>query len=195
MSHTNQTAKCDGLRGLREILLKLPTEITENHLSSTIKAVAGMAVDLERDVRRDCYKTLGMLFAAAGQDNIAPFYDVLLSFLRCAMTHIQPRIQEDSLFLLDVYLQYLPSLVLLNRDKIFPQFLDMISKLRSETKPERTLTLTLNKQTTSTKWRTRVLMRLVGMLKILIDHKTGKAEESTESEESEAMELAEDTNP
>ncbi|XP_053687600.1 testis-expressed protein 10 homolog [Sabethes cyaneus] len=195
LSHTNQTAKCDGLRGLREILLKLPIEVTEKHLSATIKAVVGTAVDLERDVRRDCFKTLGLLFAATGQENMAPFYDVLLSFLRCAMTHIQPRIQEDSLLLLDVYLQYLPGLVLQNRDKIFPQFLDMISKLRNETKPERTLTLTLNKQTTSTKWRTRVLMRLVGMLKILIDHKTGKEEKMPEPDESEPMELSEDTDP
>lgn len=195
LTHTNQTAKCDGLRGLREILSKLPIEITENHLSATIKAVTSLAVDLERDVRRDCYKTLGLLFAATGQENVAPFYDVLLSFLRCAMTHIQPRIQEDSLLLLDVYLQYLPELVLQNRDKIFPQFLDMISKLRNEAKPERTLTVTLNKQTTSTKWRTRVLMRLVGMLKILIDHKTDNTEKKVEHDKSETMEIAEDSNP
>ncbi|XP_055531821.1 testis-expressed protein 10 homolog [Wyeomyia smithii] len=195
LSHTNQTAKCDGLRGLREILFKLPTEITEKHLSGTVKAVVGMAVDLKRDVRRDCYKTLGLLFSASGQERVAPFYDVLMSFLRCAMTHIQPRIQEDSLLLLDIYLQYLPGMVLLNQDKIFPQFLDMISKLRNESKPERTLTLTMNKQTTSTKWRTRVLMRLVGMLKILIDHKTGHFEENVQQEESVAMELDEGDNP
>ncbi|XP_058829216.1 testis-expressed protein 10 homolog [Topomyia yanbarensis] len=195
LKHTNQTAKCDGLRGLREILLKLPTEVTEKHLSAAIKSVASISIDLEREVRRDCYKTLALLFASARQENVVPFFDVLLSFLRCAMTHIQPRIQEDSLLLLDTYLQYLPQLVLLNKDKIFPQFLDMISKLRNESKPERTLTLSLNKQSTNTKWRTRVLMRLIGMLKILIDHKIGLADQNDERGDPEPMDTADDNNP
>ncbi|XP_062564009.1 testis-expressed protein 10 homolog [Armigeres subalbatus] len=193
LKHTNSTAKCDGLRGIREILAKLPTEVTDNHLSTAIKSIASISIDIERDVRRDCYKTLGVLFAAAGQDNVHPFFDVLLSFLRCAMTHIQPRIQEDSLLLLDTYLQHLPQLILLNRDKIFPQFLDMISKLRSESKPERTLTLSLNKQSTNTKWRTRVLMRLIGMLRILIDSKKSQGVEATV--ENEPMETDDKDNP
>ncbi|EDS45354.1 testis conserved hypothetical protein 10 [Culex quinquefasciatus] len=194
LKQNNPASKCDGLRGVREILGKLPTEITENNLSLAVKSIASVAVDLERDVRRDCYKTLGLLFAAAKEENILPFFDVLLSFLRCAMTHIQPRIQEDSLLLLDTYLMYLPRLVLLNRDKIFPQFLDMISKLRNESKPERTLTLSLNKQQTNTKWRTRVLMRLIGMLKILIDRKRGK-KELAEDREVEPMEVEDQSNP
>uniref|UniRef100_A0A1Q3EWB4 Pre-rRNA-processing protein Ipi1 N-terminal domain-containing protein n=1 Tax=Culex tarsalis TaxID=7177 RepID=A0A1Q3EWB4_CULTA len=194
LKQNNPASKCDGLRGVREILGKLPTEITENNLSLAVKSIASVAVDQERDVRRDCYKTLGLLFAAAKEENILPFFDVLLSFLRCAMTHIQPRIQEDSLLLLDTYLMYLPRLVLLNRDKIFPQFLDMISKLRNESKPERTLTLSLNKQQTNTKWRTRVLMRLIGMLKILIDRKRGKKELADDGEV-EAMEVEDQSNP
>ncbi|XP_019531719.2 testis-expressed protein 10 homolog [Aedes albopictus] len=196
LKHTNPTAKCDGLRGLREILAKLPTEVTENHLSTAIKSIVSISIDIERDVRRDCYKTLGLLFAAAGQENVLPFFDVLLSFLRCAMTHIQPRIQEDSLLLLDTFLQHLPQLVLLNRDKIFPQFLDMISKLRSESKPERTLTLSLNKQSTSTKWRTRVLMRLIGMLRILIDSKKGDGKVAMEMKGGEEpMDTGDESNP
>ncbi|XP_058458980.1 testis-expressed protein 10 homolog [Malaya genurostris] len=195
LKHTNHTAKCDGLRGLREILSKLSTEVTDKYLSTAIKSVVSLSIDLEREVRRDCYKTLALLFASAGQGNIFPFFDVLLSFLRCTMTHIQPRIQEDSLLLLDTYLQYLPQLVLLNRDKIFPQFLDMISKLRNESKPERTLTLSLNKQSTSTKWRSRVLMRLIGMLKILIDQKMQGDERSLEHQTQKPMNTVEENNP
>lgn len=196
LKQSNSTSKCEGLRGVREILGKAPTEVTENHLSAAIKSIASISIDVEREVRRDCYKTLGLLFAAAGQENVLPFFDVLLSFLRCAMTHIQPRIQEDSLLLMDTYLQHLPQLVLLNRDKIFPQFLDMISKLRSESKPERTLTLSLNKQSTSTKWRTRVLMRLIGMLRILIDSKKRDDRMVVESKaEDEPMDTGDENNP
>ncbi|XP_055613243.1 testis-expressed protein 10 homolog [Uranotaenia lowii] len=199
LKQSNQASKLDGLRGLREILAKLPSEVTENHLSTAVKSIASLTIDEEREVRRDSYKTLGLLFAAAQQENVLPFFDILLSFLRCAMTHIQPRVQEDALLLLDTYLQYLPRLVLLNRDKIFPQFLDMISKLRSESKPERTLTVTLNKQTTSTRWRTRVLMRLIGMLRILINHKKSGGESGAKdlqkTDQTEAMETDDTSNP
>ncbi|XP_055624929.1 testis-expressed protein 10 homolog isoform X2 [Toxorhynchites rutilus septentrionalis] len=195
LKQANSTSKCDGLRGVREILAKLPTEVTENYLSTAIKSIASVSIDQEPEVRRDCYKTLGLLFAAAKQENVYPFFETLLSFLRCAMTHIQPRIQEDSLLLLDTYLLYLPQLVLLNRDKIFPQFLDMISKLRKETKPERTLTLNLDKKSTSTKWRSRVLMRLTGMLKILLDHKKEDGSRILELDVPEPMDTMDGSNP
>uniref|UniRef100_A0A182JFZ7 Pre-rRNA-processing protein Ipi1 N-terminal domain-containing protein n=1 Tax=Anopheles atroparvus TaxID=41427 RepID=A0A182JFZ7_ANOAO len=169
LKHSNASSKCDGMRGIREIITKMPSEL-QRLLSSVIKDVASLAIDVERDVRRDCYKTLGCVFAASGPSSVLPFFDVLLSFLRCAMTHIQSRIQEDSLLLLDVLLQYLPELILANRDKILPQFLDMISKLKNESKPGRTLTINLDKQSTSTRWRAKVLMRLTGMLRILIEH-------------------------
>jgi pre-rRNA-processing protein IPI1 len=161
----NSASRTDGLRGIREIVGKYPGEV-DNNLGPTVQAVASLAVDLERDIRRDCYKTFSLIFSATQQRNIFPFFDILASYLKCAMTHIQPTIQEDSLLLMDVYLQHLPQLVLGYRDKIVPPFLDMISKLRSEAKPERTLTLSLNRQSTSAKWRSRVLVRLSGILKV-----------------------------
>lgn len=84
------------------------------------------------------------------------------------MTHIQFPIQEDSLFLMDSLLQYLPSLVAANGNAIFSSFLDMISKLRSESKPGRTLSTNINSKVTSVKWRTKVLDRLLGLLKVKV---------------------------
>ncbi|XP_052888796.1 testis-expressed protein 10 homolog [Anopheles moucheti] len=169
----NVSSKTEGLRGVREIITKMPSEL-QRMLSSVVKDVASLSIDIEPDVRKDSYKTLGCILTACGPSIMVPFYEVLLSFLRCSMTHIQSRIQEDSLLLLDVLLQYLPELIVANRDKILPQFLDMISKLRTESKPGRTLTINLDKQSTSTRWRVKVLSRLTGILKILIDCKTIK---------------------
>ncbi|XP_053675369.1 testis-expressed protein 10 homolog [Anopheles nili] len=184
----NASSKIDGLRGVREIITKMPDEL-QRMLSSVIKDVASLSIDIEHDVRRDCYKTLGCILVACGQASMVPFYDVLLSFLRCTMTHIQSRIQEDSLLLMDVLLQYLPELVVVNRDKILPQFLDMISKLGTESKPGRTLTINLEKQSTSTRWRVKVLSRLTGILKILIESKAVNDREIELSEESNEGEL------
>uniref|UniRef100_A0A4Y0BE13 Ipi1_N domain-containing protein n=1 Tax=Anopheles funestus TaxID=62324 RepID=A0A4Y0BE13_ANOFN len=169
----NVSSKIEGLRGVREIISKMPSEL-QRMLSSVVKDVSSLSIDIESDVRKDSYKTLGCILAACGPSVLVPFYEVLLSFLRCSMTHIQSRIQEDSLLLLDVLLQYLPELIVTNRDKILPQFLDMISKLRAESKPGRTLTINLDKQSTSTRWRVKVLSRLTGILKILLDSKTLK---------------------
>ncbi|XP_050067723.1 testis-expressed protein 10 homolog [Anopheles maculipalpis] len=179
----NVSSKIEGLRGVREIITKMPSEL-QRMLSSVVKDVSSLSIDIEHDVRKDAYKTLGCILAACGASIMVPYYDVLLSFLRCSMTHIQSRIQEDSLLLLDVLLLYLPDLIVANRDKILPQFLDMISKLRTESKPGRTLTINLDKQSTSTRWRVKVLSRLTGILKILIDSKTLNDEPMEPVEES-----------
>lgn len=98
-----------------------------------------------------------------------PYYDVLSSYLCCAMTHIDPRIQSDSLLFLDVLLKLTPSIVTNHYSKIMDNFLDMISKLRIESKPERSLTLNLNSKISTVKWRVNVLQKLQLMLQVLID--------------------------
>lgn len=84
------------------------------------------------------------------------------------MTHIHIQIQEDSLYMLDCLLLYMPALVAANSDSIFSSFLDMISKLRVESKPERTLTVNLGSKITSVKWRSKVLDRLLGILQAIV---------------------------
>ncbi|XP_026479434.1 uncharacterized protein LOC113385819 [Ctenocephalides felis] len=48
-------------------------------------------------------------------------------------------------------------------------FLDMISKLRIESKSERSLTLNLNSKISTIKWRVNVLQKLQLMLQVLVD--------------------------
>lgn len=85
------------------------------------------------------------------------------------MTHINKQIQEDSLYMLDCLLLYTPELVAAHSDSIFTCFLDMISKLRLESKPERTLTINLGSKMTSVNWRSKVLDRLLSILKAIVD--------------------------
>lgn len=93
-------------------------------------------------------------------EKIDPFYDIMSTYLRSAMTHIDNRIQEDSLLFLDILLLCAPGKVANDFHKIIPNFLDMISKLRVDSKPGRTLTVNLGSQITSVKWRLKVLHRL-----------------------------------
>lgn len=135
-----------------------------------LQGICQLALDLDKDIRKECFKALNLVFASQTPDLIAPFFNVVTSYLRCAMTHINIRIQEDSLSLLDCLLLYTPSLVAANSDTIFASFLDMISKLRTESKPERTLTTNLGRKQTSVKWRSKVLDRLRGILQAIVEN-------------------------
>lgn len=100
------------------------------------------------------------------------------------MTHIQLPIQEDSLLMLDVLLIHVPHLVAGNSNRIFSNFLDMISKFRGDSKPGRTLTTNVGSKITTIKWRTKILERLKDMLATMISHKQSDAQLSSDTKKS-----------
>jgi hypothetical protein len=69
--------------------------------------------------------------------------------------------------MLDVLLKNAPQLVASEKDNILPPYLDMVSKMRVEDKPERTLSLQLGNKITTIKWRKSVLERLIVFLKCI----------------------------
>lgn len=170
LQHHNATNRNEGLRFLKELVSNHPHEASK-HLGSVIQGISQLCLDVEKDVRRECYKALNVILASQTPSIIAPFFNTISSYLRCAMTHIHIQIQEDSLYMLDCLLLYMPSLVAANSDSIFTSFLDMISKLRIESKPERTLTVNLGSKITSVKWRSKVLDRLLGILKAIVSER------------------------
>lgn len=170
LQHHNATNRNEGLRYLKELVTNHPQEASK-HLGAIIQGISQLCLDTEREVRRECYKALNVVLACQTPAIITPFFNTISSYLRCAMTHIHVQIQEDSLHMLDCLLLYMPSLVAANSDSIFSTFLDMISKLRIESKPERTLTINLNSKISSVKWRSKVLERLLGILKAILAEK------------------------
>lgn len=86
------------------------------------------------------------------------------------MTNINNRLQEDSLLFLDILLEFAPHKVAEDFHKIIPNFLNMISKLRVDSKPGRTLTVNLGSQITSVRWRVKVLNRLQDYLSKFIQY-------------------------
>lgn len=109
------------------------------------------------------------------------------------MTHINRQIQEDSLHMLDCLLMFTPTLVAASSDTVFTAFLDMISKLRAESKPDRTLTINLGSQLTSVKWRCRALERLLGILNAIADsRKNYKRKEAHDGQQPNGKDVVED---
>ncbi|XP_055688431.1 testis-expressed protein 10 homolog [Lutzomyia longipalpis] len=167
LRHNNSSIKQETLKSIRETVTSSPGDLFPKHLGEVLQTVGQLCLDIDKEVRRESFRCLQALFGAIDVALVEPFFDMLSSYLRCAMTHLQNPIQEDSLLLLDVLLHSVPHLVAKDSDRIFGNFLDMVSKLRSESQPGRTLSLNLGKKITAVKWRIRVLERLQRLLQAL----------------------------
>ncbi|KAL9881601.1 testis-expressed protein 10-like isoform 1-T1 [Glossina fuscipes fuscipes] len=171
LKHHGSNFRLESLRKLREAIVNNSLDIL-GCLNEIIQGVVSMCLDAERDIRRESFKTLSILFESLKEVSIGPFFHIISSYLRCAMTHIQPYIQEDSLLMLDVLLDHVPSLVAKHSHKIFQNFLEMISRVRADGgKAGRMLTVNIGKRQTNVKWRSKVLLRLQQMLSNLVSQR------------------------
>lgn len=167
LKHNNAGIRVDTLKSIKEVLTTFPEDVYPKHFGDLVQTCAQLSLELEKEVRRESFRTLALLFATVEENLVEPFFHILSSYLRCAMTHLNQWIQEDSLLLLDIMLEHMPTLVAKHHEKIFEYFLDLISKMRSESKPGRTLSVNLGKKTTNVKWRCRVLQRLLALIQCI----------------------------
>lgn len=140
-------------------------------MNPLLQGISALSFDKEKDIRRDSLKVLNCILNPISNEQLTPFCDILITYLRCAMTHIDPNIKEDSLLFLDILIQNCNSVIAKHSHKILPNFLDMISRMHTEARPGRQLTTTLNSKNTSVKWRIKVLERLGNMLGSIINYK------------------------
>ncbi|XP_073828919.1 testis-expressed protein 10 homolog [Musca autumnalis] len=178
LKHHSSNFRSEALKNLRDAIAISHPGIMGS-LSELIQGISAVCLDQDRDARRESCKTFAALLAFLPIDAVAPFFHIISSYLRCAMTHIQPNIQEDSLLLLDVLLQHIPTLVASHSAKILHNFLEMISRVRAEgDKAGRMLTVNMGQKQTTIKWRSKVLLRLQQMLETLAEYKLQQRQEA-----------------
>ncbi|XP_049872342.1 testis-expressed protein 10 [Pectinophora gossypiella] len=182
LNHFNTHSRRDALEGIKELITSHP-DVLEQNLGKFILGVTPLLMNVEKVVQREAIKALHLILSNVTVEKIEPFFDIMSTYLRSAMTHIDNRIQEDSLMALDVLLVCTPQKVAKDFHKILPNFLDMISKLRVDSKPGRTLTVNLGSQITTVKWRVKVLHRLQDFLRKFVEYHNindnGKPKETT----------------
>lgn len=166
LARLKNSSSAEAISNLKDIILYQADDF-QKHIESIVKIVANLSLSIEKVDRKECFKILDIICTQTSEQNLRPFFPILVTFLKCAMTHIKPAIQEDSLLMLDVLLKHAPKLVADEKDNILPSYLDMVSKMRVEEKPERTLSLQLGNKITSMKWRKSVLERLIVFLKCI----------------------------
>ncbi|CAL1686410.1 unnamed protein product [Lasius platythorax] len=170
LRHHNSTVREETLRQLKDILLRYPPKTLHSQLSSLLRSVAALSLDKEKDVRRDSLHALKLILGPISNEQLIPYREILISYLSCAMTHIDSRIKEDSLLFLDILVENCGSVLAKDSHKILPNFLGMICKLHSEIKPGRQLTTTLNSKSTSIKWRIKVLKRMANVFTSIVSY-------------------------
>lgn len=161
LTHHNTGIKQEALSGLKELVTHYPGEVLNTNLTVLLDAAAQLVIDGQKDVRSDAVSFLCSVLSQVSVEQLIPLYRILVSYLVCGMTHIEPRIQEDSLKLLDVLLSTTPELISQDAQQLLPHFLDLISHSSSS---GRALSLRLEGKMTAEKWRSKVLFRLRRLL-------------------------------
>lgn len=168
LKHYNENVRHKACVEMAEMVKLYSEEIVNHHLSVIILSASTLMQDKETKVRRAAIKVVNALLEVVPDGKLEPFYNYFLVNLRCAMTNINKNIQEDSLMFLDSFLMYNCKMISKNPEKLLPDFFTLISKLRSESNLERTLTVNLGSKMTSVTWRIKVLSRLHAVLEKIL---------------------------
>lgn len=159
----------------------------EQHLSALLQGLCQLMLDRDGKVRRKAIKVLGLLLEKVQVLNnhfeltdfglfqisatkILAFLPILTSHTMCAMTSIDGGVQEDSLLVIDCFINSVPQLIVSSFPKIFANLSSLISS--SSQIGRRTLDVHLSGKLTGIKWRIKVLGRLRAILAIITDTKT-----------------------
>ncbi|XP_018404281.1 PREDICTED: testis-expressed sequence 10 protein homolog isoform X2 [Cyphomyrmex costatus] len=169
--HHNSTVRQDALKQLKDILLQNPVKSLHSRLNSLLHGIAALSLDKEREIRRNSFHALNFILGLIPNEQLTPLRETIISFLCCAMTHIDPRVKEDSLLFLDVLVQNCSSALAKDSHKILPNFLGMICRLHKEGSPAAQLTTTLDSKSTNVKWRIKVLERLANLFTSIVNYR------------------------
>ena len=112
--HHHSTVRQDALKQLKDILLQNPPKSLHSRLNSLLHGIAALSLDKEKEIRTISFHALNFILGLISNEQLTPLREIIISYLSCAMTHIDPRVKEDSLFFLDVLAQNCNLCVTLN---------------------------------------------------------------------------------
>lgn len=171
LKHHNSGEREKALKQLKEILLLYSSKTLHSQLSVLLRGIVALSLDKEKGIRRDSLNALNSILGPISTEQLTPFHDILISYLRCAMTDINPHVKEDSLLFLDVLAQNCGGMLVKNSNKILPNLLGLICTLHNEVRHGRQLKTTLNSKNTSVRWRINVLQRLANIFTSIVNYK------------------------
>merc|ERR1711892_157024 len=121
----------------------------------------------ERKLRRLAISLLPLLLSPVPSSLLSPLHSLLLAHLCCSPTHIDPRIQQDGLTMLDTLLDKAPGFVKTNYNTVLPNCLDQISNKKVGEKGP-SVAANMTESRTALQWRVLVLTRVDRVLNTVV---------------------------
>jgi len=164
LSHFSLTVRTDGLEGLKELLsFDSCASMVNANLAFILTSLVPLTQDIERKLRRLAISLLPLVLAPVSPSLLAPLYSLLSAHLCCSLTHIDPRIQQDGLTMLDTLLDKSPNFISSHYTSLLPNCLDQISNKKGSGKGP-SVAANMSENMTALEWRVLVLTRVDRML-------------------------------
>lgn len=126
LHHYNVTNRLNALAGLRE-LGKSQSVAFGPHLKPLLETLGTLCSDKEGVVRQSAHKVLRQVLGSVSSERLSPFGPLLLSHLGCAVNHLSSEVRHDSLELLSMLLDTVPTLAVRAPYGTLHNFLNMVS--------------------------------------------------------------------
>ena len=175
LKHYRTSVRHDALMGLREIFQEHPALLLPN-LTKIVDHVLVVLVDQEAGVRHGLFVLLKLVFSSVTQEQLQPFFPVLVAHLTCGFTHIDDRVQLDSLKIFDLVLTCFPRLLAPCAQEFLPLLLGMIARQETLYSTSRkldheTIALTSNPNSKLSRqtFRLEIFTQLCKFLQILLE--------------------------
>nr|XP_039255573.1 testis-expressed protein 10 homolog [Styela clava] len=176
VGHFNTNFRTDALTSLR-VHLSNNRNLIQNHLPKIFEKVLRTMADEDQQVRKSSLSFFRLIFAEISEQEMSPFFDIILSHLYCAMSHIHDDVQRDSLQVVDLVIEHFPGLLSeSHRNSLLQHFIELIStkqttsaasgkaKNKGVVGTTRILSMKLSNKESSISWRNRILSRLHQLL-------------------------------
>nr|XP_010315603.1 testis-expressed protein 10 homolog isoform X1 [Solanum lycopersicum]XP_010315605.1 testis-expressed protein 10 homolog isoform X1 [Solanum lycopersicum]XP_025885138.1 testis-expressed protein 10 homolog isoform X1 [Solanum lycopersicum] len=127
-SHHNAKVRKDALIGIRDVLLKFPSEL-KLHKLAVIEKLRERISDDDKLVREALYQLLkSVIFPGCKEDNKGPINSLMMTYIFNAMTHMAIEVRLMAFKFFDLLIHYFPSCFLLYAEKILQNYEDILQK-------------------------------------------------------------------
>jgi len=179
LGHFSQTVRADGLEGLKELLSSnTSASLVNANLAFILTSLVPVTQDKERKLRRLAISLLPMVLSDVSPSLLTPLHSLLSAHLCCSLTHIDPRIQQDGLTMLDTLQDKAPGFIRSNYNFLLPNCLDQISNKKAGEKGP-SVAANMTETMTALEWRVLVLTRVDRMLDTVVQEKEESRMSST----------------
>jgi len=168
LGHFSQTVRNDGLEGLKELLVSSNSaSLVNSNLAFILTSLVPVTQDKERKIRKLAISLLSPVLEVVPPSLLTPLYPLLSAYLCCSLTHIDQRIQQDGLTMLDTFLDKATEFVRANYNSILPNCLEQISNKKASDKGP-SVAANMSESMTALQWRVLVLTRVDKVLNTVV---------------------------